>query len=90
MTPYSLFEVCRHLRGYFGPLYQEIKKKYYNVKSWQTFTGMLRTSETDLILPIPVAVQSKAYVFGRSTVGIEGSNPTEGMDVRLSCLLFVL
>jgi hypothetical protein len=28
-----------------------------------------------------VLAQSKAYVCGRSLVGIEGSNPARGMDV---------
>jgi hypothetical protein len=36
------------------------------------------------LLPVPVAVQSKAKVFGRSPAEIAGSNPTGGMDV---CLL---
>jgi hypothetical protein len=35
-------------------------------------------------LSIPVAVRSKAWVFGRSLTRIMGSNPTGGMDV---CLL---
>ena len=35
-------------------------------------------------MPIPVAVRSKAWICGRSLPGIEGSNPTDGMDV---CLL---
>ena len=30
--------------------------------------------------PIPVAAQSKAYVFDRSPAEILGSNPTHGMD----------
>ena len=30
-----------------------------------------------------VAAQSTAWVCGRSLVGIAGSNPAEGMDVRL-------
>jgi hypothetical protein len=34
--------------------------------------------------PIPVAAQSKAWVYGRSIAGIVGSNPAKGMDV---CLL---
>jgi hypothetical protein len=34
--------------------------------------------------PIPVAVRSKAWVFGRSLARIVGSNYTGGMDV---CLL---
>jgi len=38
-------------------------------------------------LPILVAVRSKAQVSGRSIAGIAGSNPTEGMGVRLWCLL---
>ena len=38
-------------------------------------------------LPVPVAVRSKAYVFGPSPAEIVGSNPTGGMDV---CLLWVL
>jgi hypothetical protein len=35
-------------------------------------------------LPIPVAVRSMAWVYGRSLTGIVGSNPTGDMDV---CLL---
>ena len=35
-------------------------------------------------LPVPVALRSKAWVFGRSPAEIVGSNPTGGMDV---CLL---
>ena len=37
--------------------------------------------------PIPVAVRSKAWVFGRSLTRIVGSNPTGGMDV---CVVFVV
>ena len=37
-----------------------------------------------IILLVPVAACSKAYVYGRSPVAIVGSNPTRGMDV---CLL---
>jgi hypothetical protein len=37
--------------------------------------------------PIPVAVRSKASVFGRSLTGIVGSNSTGGMDV---CVVFVV
>ena len=40
VTPYSLFEVCRQLRGYCGPRHQEVKKKCSSVKSWQTCTKM--------------------------------------------------
>jgi hypothetical protein len=38
-------------------------------------------------MPIPVAVRSKAWVFGRSVTRIVDSNPTGGMDV---CVVFVL
>jgi hypothetical protein len=33
--------------------------------------------------PIPVAAQSKTWVFYRSLVRIAGSNPTGGMEVFL-------
>jgi hypothetical protein len=42
------------------------------------------------LVPIPVAVQSKAWVCGRSVTGIVGSNPAGGMDVRLLWVLFVV
>jgi len=35
------------------------------------------------VLPVPVAAQSKAYVFGSSLAGIVGSNPAEAMKVCL-------
>jgi hypothetical protein len=35
--------------------------------------------------PIPVAAQSKAWVWGRSLAGIEGLNPAGGMDVCCEC-----
>jgi len=37
-----------------------------------------------IILPVPLAARSKAYVFGRSPAEIVSSNPTGGIDV---CLL---
>ena len=37
-----------------------------------------------LLVPVPVAARSKAWVCGRTPAEIVGSNPTEGMDV---CLL---
>ena len=37
-----------------------------------------------LIMPVPVAARSKAWVCSRSPAEIVGSNPTGGMDV---CLL---
>jgi len=37
--------------------------------------------------PIPVVMQSKAYVYGHWLSGIVGSNPTGDMVVSLLCLL---
>jgi len=37
-----------------------------------------------------VALLSKACVCGHLIAGIAESNPTEGMDVRLLCLCFVV
>jgi hypothetical protein len=34
-----------------------------------------------LVLPIPVAARSKAWVCGLLVAGIAGSNPAEGVDV---------
>jgi hypothetical protein len=34
-------------------------------------------------MQIPVAAQSKAWVYGRSPAGIVGSNPAGDMDVGL-------
>jgi hypothetical protein len=39
---------------------------------------------------IPVALQSKAHVFGRFVAGIADSNPACSMDVCLLCLYVVL
>jgi hypothetical protein len=41
----------------------------------------------NITLPIPVAAQSEAWVYGRSLTGIVGSSPAGGIDV---CLLRVL
>jgi len=38
-----------------------------------------------LIIPIPVTALSKAWVWGRSLVGIAGSNPARGKDVCCEC-----
>ena len=38
---------------------------------------------------IPVAVHSKEYTCGLSFAGIEGSNPTADMEVRLLKILCV-
>jgi hypothetical protein len=39
---------------------------------------------------VPVAVRSKAWVCGRSSAGIVGPNPADGMDICLLCLLCVV
>ena len=41
-------------------------------------------------MPIPVAERSKAKICGCLTAGIAGSNPAEGMAVRLLYLLCVV
>ena len=40
--------------------------------------------------PEPLAARSKALVCGRSHAEIAGSNPTEGMDICLLCVLCVV
>jgi hypothetical protein len=47
----------------------------------------LRAGRSGDRMPIPVAVPSKAWVFGRSLTRIVGSNPAGGMDV---CVMFVV
>jgi hypothetical protein len=47
-------------------------------------------SDNILILSIPMAVRSKAYVCGRSIVGITCSNPVERIEVHLLLLLCVV
>jgi len=41
-------------------------------------------------VPTPMAVRSKSWVCGRTIVGNAGSNPAEGLDVRLLCLWCVV
>jgi hypothetical protein len=38
-------------------------------------------------MPVAVAARYKAKVCGHSFAGIEGSNPTEGMDVYCECCM---
>ena len=38
-----------------------------------------------MLLPVPVATRSEAWVCGRSPADIVGSNPTGGMDVCCEC-----
>jgi len=37
-----------------------------------------------------VSVRSRAYFIGRSTFGVAGSNPAEGVNVHHLCLLCVM
>jgi hypothetical protein len=39
---------------------------------------------------VPMAVRSKAYVYGRSPAAIMSLIPTGGMDVCLLCVLCVI
>jgi hypothetical protein len=51
--------------------------------------GYINYITVKLSLSVPMAKRSKAStVFGRSNIGIAGSNPSQGMDVclRLSVL----
>jgi hypothetical protein len=47
-------------------------------------SSILISSHQYYLVPIAVAVRSKAWVYGRSLTGIMGSNPAGGMDV---CIL---
>ena len=55
--------------------YSEIQKCPENVEIFSSYISSL---------PVPVAARSKAYVFGRSSAEIVGSNPT---GVMVVCLL---
>lgn len=46
--------------------------------------GLFNSSHNSMRQRIPVAVLTEAQVCGRSLVGIEGSDPAQGMDI---CLL---
>jgi hypothetical protein len=65
----------------------EVANKYR--QWWQTarnrhvFINVFKLDILMVIQPIPVAVQSKAWVCGRSPTRIVGSNLTGGMDVFL-------
>ena len=59
---------------------------YLKIFSFITSVAVLEEllKEKGLIL---VVLRSKAKVYGLSIPGVGGSNRTEGMDVRLLCLL---
>jgi hypothetical protein len=63
----------------------------YAFMAWDKFTIHLNTQI--LTLPIPVAVRSKAWVYGLSLVGIAGSNPDgapSGLKPARACMPFSL
>jgi len=72
-----------------------MKTAYYNASSlihskWCRHAKDLRLKYMLLYERTPailVAARSKAEVCSRSIAGIAGSNPVEGTDVRLLCLL---
>jgi hypothetical protein len=41
-------------------------------------------------MPMPVAVWFMVQLCGLSIAGIAVSNPAEGMDIRLLCLLYIV
>jgi hypothetical protein len=52
--------------------------------------AMIILTRYQLFSPITVATRSKAWaVFARSNAEIEGSNPTQGMDVSIVCIYCV-
>jgi hypothetical protein len=58
----------------------------YNSTSSLCLHGVVLNETMDISSPVSMAVRSKAStVFGRSNIGIAGSNPARGMDV---CLCF--
>ena len=57
------------------------------VLGWDSSVGIaksLRAGRSEY-QPIPVAVRSKARVYGRSLAGVAGSNPSGGMGVCVVC-----
>jgi hypothetical protein len=66
---------CSHAAGWLTPW-----------KSCYVVTKSMDFMEPECTLLVPVAMQSKAWVFGQAFTGIVGSNPTGGIDV---CHLWV-
>ena len=67
------------------PTFVEKKKFVMGIQRWN-FTSAYKQNFIFYAVeytyaPIPVATRSKAWVYGRSLVGIAASNPAGGMDV---------
>ena len=58
-------------------------QKYMNMQSQTTLGSQVFIMYIG-IMPVPVAAQSKVWVYSRAPAEIVGSNPTGGMDI---CLL---
>ena len=87
-----------HLVGFIREIYYDARtyerQIYMSVSSIYEFQIFLcfeikrnLFTASKIFMPIPMATPSKAWVYGRSFVGIADSNPAVGMDV---CLLLVL
>jgi hypothetical protein len=77
----------RVLRKIFGPERDEVTEEWRRLHN-EGLNGLYSSPNVIWVIKSrsadPVAVRSKAWVFGRSLARILGSNPTGGMDV---CLL---
>jgi hypothetical protein len=47
------------------------------------------TLQMSIIMPTPVAIRSKVYVYSLLSAWIADSYPAERMDIRFLCLLYV-
>ena len=73
-----------------------VSMQHWNLSLWMDgvwsagWTENPTNANKPLLLPDPVAVRSKAHIRGRLCTTIAGSNLTEGMGIRLVCLLCVV
>jgi len=54
-------------------------------ETWIRFLCARKFQYLISLVPIPVAARCKAWVCGRTRVGIVGSNPAGGMDACVVC-----
>ena len=87
--------LCLSDNDYFSQLFLNCCKDQINKTTtflWQYLSVLERHTTFNIrfrysyYMPIPVAVCCKAWVCGRSTAGIAGSNPAGGMDV---CIFWI-